>query len=117
MKLKELREQKGISQSQLAKYLGVVRSTVCQYEKGNRQPDTETLIKIANFLNVTVDELIERELITPEERAAGASETKKINITPIEDDLLNIFREIGKKYGEPGQRAALSTLENMLKLK
>ncbi len=114
MKLKELREQKGISQSQLAKYLGVVRSTVCQYEKGNRQPDTETLIKIANFLNVTVDELIERELITPEERAAGASETKKISVSPIEDEMLYLFRQIGNKRGEDAQRALLAVAEKML---
>ena len=61
MKLKELREQKGITQTALAKQIGVVRSTVCQYEKGNREPDQSTLVKLATFFGVTTDYLLERE--------------------------------------------------------
>lgn len=114
MKLKQLREQNHISQSELAKYLGVVRSTICQYEKGNRLPDTETLIKIADYFNVSVDYLIEHNNITPKECNMGASLTKKISITPIEDDMLYVFRQIGKKHGEEAQRALITVAEKML---
>ena len=58
MNLKALREQKGITQTALANHLGVVRSTVCQYEKGNREPDSETLKKIAEFFGVSTDYLL-----------------------------------------------------------
>lgn len=62
MRLKELRENAKISQNELAKHLGMVRSTICQYEKGNREPDTETLQKIADFFSVSVDYLLGRDL-------------------------------------------------------
>ncbi len=114
MKLKLLREQKNISQTELAKHLGVVRSTICQYEKGNRIPDTETLIKIADYFNVSIDYLLGHNAITTEEREAGAAETKKISITPIEDEMLYTFREIGKKHGEQAQRALITVAEKML---
>lgn len=61
MRIKELRESKGISQIILGKYLGVARSTICQYEKGNRQPDPLTLQKIADYFGVSVDYLLGRE--------------------------------------------------------
>ena len=58
MKLKELREERKISQTSLGNYLGVTRSTICQYEKGNRQPDFETLKKLSEYFEVSVDYLI-----------------------------------------------------------
>jgi len=61
MRLKELREQRGISQTELANFLGVVRSTICQYEKGNRMPDSNILGKLADYFGVTVDYLLGRE--------------------------------------------------------
>jgi repressor LexA len=61
MKLKELRNLKGVSQAELGKALDVERSTVCQWEKGNRSPDYMTLCKIADFFGVTVDYLLGRE--------------------------------------------------------
>ena len=61
MRLKELREQRGISQTELANFLGVVRSTICQYEKGNRMPDSNILGKLADYFNVSVDYLLGRE--------------------------------------------------------
>lgn len=61
MRLKELREQRGISQTELANFLGVVRSTICQYEKGNRMPDSNILGKLADYFNVSVDYLLGRD--------------------------------------------------------
>ena len=60
MRLKELREQKGVSQAELANFLRVVRSTICQYEKGNRMPDSNILCKLADYFNVSVDYLLGR---------------------------------------------------------
>lgn len=114
MKLKQLREQKQISQTALARHLGVVRSTICQYEKGNRIPDTETLIKLADYFNVSIDYLLGHNEITSEEKNAGFSENKKISITPIEEVMLNIFRNIGKKHGTEAQQALITVAEKML---
>lgn len=47
--LKDLRETRNITQSQLAEYLQVSRPTIAGYETKNRQPDFEKLKKIADF--------------------------------------------------------------------
>ena len=84
MKIKELREQNDLSQTDLAKYLGVVRSTICQYEKGNRQPDIEQLIKLADYFNVTVDYLLEH----------NTSKTNTPNLSEKEKALLEAFNKL-----------------------
>lgn len=60
MKLKELREQNGISQAKLAQWIGVSRSTVAMWERGASQPDNGTLTELADFFDVTVDYLLGR---------------------------------------------------------
>lgn len=57
-RLIDLRENKNIFQKDLANILNVEQATVSQWENGKRIPDSETLIKIANYFNVTVDFLI-----------------------------------------------------------
>ena len=59
--LKALREAKKITQSKLGEYLGAKKSAISLWESGKRQPDQETLVRIANFFNVTVDYLLGRD--------------------------------------------------------
>jgi len=58
LRLKELRQQKGLSQQKLADALGVLQTAIHNYENGNYEPDTATLIKIAQFFDTSVDYLI-----------------------------------------------------------
>ena len=58
MKLKELREKISISQKELANKLGIEYSKYNKYENGVYEPSIETLIKIADFFNVSVDTLL-----------------------------------------------------------
>ena len=51
----ELRKSRGMTQEELAKALGVSRSTIGMYEQGKREPDFETEEKIADYFNVTLD--------------------------------------------------------------
>ncbi|MCM1335738.1 MAG: helix-turn-helix domain-containing protein [Bacteroides sp.] len=57
-KLKELRKEKGISLKELGAEMGVAESTMSLYENGKRQPDYETLLKLAEYFGVTVDYLL-----------------------------------------------------------
>lgn len=56
--LKNLREINDVTQDELAKYLKVSRPTIAGYERKNRQPDFEKLIKIAEYFDVSIDYLI-----------------------------------------------------------
>ncbi len=60
MRLKELREKKGISQLKLALDLNMNQNSISRYETGARQADYEALIAFADYFNVSVDYLLER---------------------------------------------------------
>lgn len=53
-----LREEANIRQTELAKSLGLGRTTISNYENNYSSPDLETLIQIANFFHVSTDYLL-----------------------------------------------------------
>ena len=57
-RLSELRKDKGITQSELAEILGVSRTTVANYETGNRTPEYDTLARLADIYQVSCDYII-----------------------------------------------------------
>ena len=59
-RLKELRKKKKISQLKLALDLNMNQNTISRYETMEREADYETLIKIADYFNVSIDYLLER---------------------------------------------------------
>jgi len=59
-RIRELREEKQLSQIEMAKLLNVANTTVSQWETGKRQPDIDTLEQLANLLNCTTDYLLGR---------------------------------------------------------
>ncbi len=61
-KLRLLREQKDYTQGYVADTLGISRVNYNRYEKNEREPDYSTLKKIADFFNVTTDELLGRNI-------------------------------------------------------
>ena len=59
-RLKDLREDRDLTQESIAKVLKTTQSYYAQYENGKREPDISTLCKLAEYFNVTVDYLIGR---------------------------------------------------------
>ncbi len=59
--LKKLREESNITQKQLADIIGVSQQSINKYENHNIEPDIETLIRIADYFDTTVDYLIGRK--------------------------------------------------------
>lgn len=57
---KKLRTSSGLTQVEMAEKLGISRSTIGMYETGAREPDFETLEKIADYFNVDIDYLLGR---------------------------------------------------------
>lgn len=57
-RLKELRQKRGLLQSDIAKIIEKSDRAVGQYERGERDPSSETWIKLANFFNVSLDYLL-----------------------------------------------------------
>lgn len=61
MRLKQLRKDAHLTQAQLAKELNVAQNTLSNWENGNRAPDADTLVRIAEYFNVSVDYLLEKD--------------------------------------------------------
>lgn len=73
--LKLLRTEKAMSQQDLADALGISKSAINMYERGERQPNFETLESIADYFNVDIDYLLGRtnkttKIINPNTMAA-----------------------------------------------
>ena len=61
MRLKELREEKNLTQKHVADFLNVRQNTYSQYENDKRQLPIEVLIKLSRFYGVTTDYILELE--------------------------------------------------------
>lgn len=55
-----LRDKRGLTQEELSHILGISRASLSHYEKNRREPDHETLIKIADQFKVSIDYLVGR---------------------------------------------------------
>ena len=74
--LKALRNEKGISQVSLANILGLSQQAIAKWETGNSEPDTEMLIRLASFFDVSVDYLLGCTI----ERSPGTEMPPKVKI-------------------------------------
>lgn len=59
-RLKELREEKEMTQEELGKLLNVSRQTISGYEAGAIEPSISNLIKLADIFNISLDYLLGR---------------------------------------------------------
>lgn len=101
IRLKELRDEAGLSQGDIAEKFSVAQNTVSSWENGKRDPDTDTVKKIAAFFDVSIDYLLGVSDIknAPSEEDAGLSAE--------EAELLELFRSASPAL----QDAALRVLE------
>ena len=60
MRLSEIRRKKRISQLKMALDLNVSQNTISRYETGDREPDLDMLVRLADYLQVSLDYLLER---------------------------------------------------------
>jgi len=96
-RLTKLRKAKKLTQQELADKLNISRATYAQYEIGRRKPDYETLEKLADYFNVSIDYLLGRTDI-PESLLPPDAE-------PIDPDRLVRLPVLGKiAAGEPIDR-------------
>lgn len=97
-RLKTLRNEKKLTQKQLAEKINVTHVSISGYESGNRSPDTDTLQRLADFFEVSTDYLLGRTdspALTPHEKDEAAFQAF------ANDPELNVFyRELPKSDEE-----------------
>lgn len=77
--LKTFRKQKGFSQEELATRLHVVRQTISKWEKNLSVPDADTLIRLAEILEVSVSELLGAKIENENTASDVAEQLSRIN--------------------------------------
>ena len=97
--LKELRKKKGFSQQELAIRLNVVRQTISKWEKGLSVPDADTLIKMAEIFEVSVNELLGAKLEVKDEEKRNVIAEQLVRINEQLAIKNNRWRKIWKTIG------------------
>lgn len=88
MKIKELRIANNLSQMELAKMLGKNQTAIGKYERGDLEPNVETLIALSKIFNVSVGFLIGAE------DEFGAVNVAGENLSKDEKELLRSYRAL-----------------------
>ncbi|MBR1846903.1 MAG: helix-turn-helix transcriptional regulator [Bacilli bacterium] len=86
MRIKELRDKKGLTQKQVAKELGTTAVTVMNWENGIYEPTIADMIKLADLFDVTMDYLVGREYDADE--AAARHVLERLDKSKLIDALL-----------------------------
>jgi len=100
MRLKEVRQQHKMTQKQVAEMLGIPVRTYQNYERGVNDPDTDVLLDLADFFDVTVDYLV------------GYSDIARatyISLSEDESHLVDTYRTLD----EPGKKAVITLAEGL----
>ena len=92
-KLKELRNEMGLTQCKLAQKLGLSRSTIAMYETGQSEPDLQTLISIAVFFKVSVDFILGLEA---ERNVVKFSDKEDQQISNDKKQLIEMVKELSE---------------------
>ncbi len=106
------RKQLKLTYDQLAEMSGVSKRTIAGIFSGDenyQNPNISTVEAIEKALGITKD----TAKWTDEDRAQGVTDTAQRNVTPEEDDLLTLYREIGQKKGANAQALARKLLEQI----
>ena len=88
-RLKELRKENNLTQSDLGRILNVTKSTICSYEKGTRMAPIETQVNLANYFKVDLDYLIGTETYVVSDK----EENYGIRMANVE---INLIKELRK---------------------
>lgn len=90
--LASLRRERGILQKELAAYLNVTVATISNYEKGVHAPDYETLVKLADFFDVSTDYLLQRT----EYKSSIQTLNQKLVVNYTVSELVNAILQLNQ---------------------
>ena len=81
-RLKELRSKNGMTQTRLAQLLNITKSVVSYYERQERMPSRDVLVKLAGIFHVSVDYLM------------GIDKKKTIDVSDLSDEDISVLNHM-----------------------
>ena len=98
-KIKDYRKSFGLSQEELAKKIGVGKTTISNYEVGIRSPKKPQMIKLSEVFDVAIDDFFPQ------------TDSTRINVS----STLSEINKISSQLEEPRQKVVLDTASSQLK--
>ena len=93
MRLKELREERDLTQNDVAKAINTTRTNIGRWEKGEHEPSANFVIQLADFLEISTDYLLGRE-----DYFGNVSIQNNAPVLSAEEQrLLDTFRKLNAK--------------------
>ncbi len=81
-RIKSLREQRGLTQTELSKQLGITRSSVNAWEMGISVPSTQYIVELAGIFGISTDYLL------------GVDSSASISVAGLDDDDVQIVHAL-----------------------
>ena len=91
--LKQLRDEKGVSQQKVADAIGSNQQSIHRYENGDYEPDIKTLILLADYFNTSIDFLVGRTDVRKK-----IESTDKFELNHEESKVMEMFRGLAPGY-------------------
>jgi len=117
-RIARLRKRKDITQDELAEYMGVTAQAVSKWENDITCPDISALPKLADYFNVTVDELLRGEepdkvkLVPKNERGDPSKAIFRVKVLSAKGDKVNINLPLMLLKAAAGSGLNLSSMTN-----
>ena len=90
LNLRALRKNKGLTMKQLGEKIDVAESTISLYERGKREPDNATLIRLANYFGVSVDYLLGRDSAQIKKAVPAGRPEQSVALSNYEENCENL---------------------------
>ncbi|OHY29209.1 transcriptional regulator [Streptococcus parauberis] len=91
-RLKKLRKEKGLTQKELGERLGVKQNTFTNWENGKREPNLSTILKLAEILETTTDDLLGYTILSVNQPVVSLSEIDVANIDKLSMTELGMLK-------------------------
>lgn len=117
-RLRELRNNRGLRQKDLARALGMAQTTIANYEQKSRFPDEQTLGRIADYFDVSLDYLLGRAevSVSPWQAAANRAEALPPAVPALGGAALRYLEELLRGRRELAEQAVQQAFENGMSL-
>jgi transcriptional regulator with XRE-family HTH domain len=109
-KLRLLRNEKGITQEELGKLFDLAKQSISGYETGDNDPPIDTLVKLADFYNVSLDWLLGKTIVRTPIETIAAHRSDDYHKELPEDQQQDINDYIKMKINQHRKRQGLPPL-------
>ena len=112
--IRKYRTEKGLTQKKLGEMCGIADSAIRRYEIGKANPKVETLQKIADALNISINRLLAGKIVI----SVNGAEQSKNEREQEEKDLafLNMMDALGEELNDRGKDKAIEQVELLTKI-